>query len=285
MSFRPGYFILLIAPEYFLTLRMLGTFYHSRMEAVSAAEQIRALVEAPIAERLRAAAAMPAAPAKNAPPAITFDDVHFSYTGAPLFDGLSFAVAPGEHLALAGQSGGGKSTILSLLLGFATPQHGSILIDGVPLAGMDTEAWRRRIAWLPQRPTIFPGTVRDNIVLGRRAASEREIERAVRLAHVDEFLPRLPAGAETVLGEGGQGLSAGQAHRVALARLFLRAPSLVLLDEPTAHLDAVSARMVAEGIGALAEGRTTIIVSHTPGALGMMDRLVFLQGGRAEERT
>ena len=283
MGFRPAYFILLIAPEYFLTLRMLGTFYHARMEAVNAAEQIRAFLETPIAET---GAVVPRAggdAGADTPPAITFRDVHFSYNAAPLLSGVSFAVQAGEHLALAGPSGAGKSTLFALLLGFAAPRQGSILVNGLPLAGMDISAWRSRVAWLPQRPTIFPGTVRENIVLGRRSATEGQIERAIRMACVDEFLPRLPAGLETVFGEGGQGLSVGQAQRVALARLFLHDPSLVLLDEPAAHLDAASALMVMEGIKALVRGRTTILVSHTPDTLGVMDRLIILRKGKAGE--
>ena len=194
-------------------------------------------------------------------------------------------VGPGEHVAVTGPSGAGKSTLFTLLLGFAAPRRGSILIDGQPLDGIDHDAWWSRVAWLPQKPTIFPGTVRDNILLGRRDAAEEEIERAIRLARVDEFLPRLPAGMDTALGEGGQGLSVGQAQRVALARLFLRSPSLVLLDEPTAHLDAASAALVNEGIRTLTRGRTTILVTHTPDTLGIMDRLVVLQDGKAGARA
>jgi ATP-binding cassette, subfamily C, bacterial CydD len=139
------------------------------------------------------------------------------------------------------------------------------------------------VAWLPQRPTIFHGSLRDNIRLGRRAAGEEEIREAARRARVEEFLPRLPAGLDTMLGEGGQGLSVGQAQRVALARLFLREPALVLLDEPTAHLDAESAQLVAEGIDALTRGRTAILVTHKPQAAASMDRVLLLQNGKVGE--
>ena len=282
MGFRPAYFILLIAPEYFLTLRVLGTFYHARMEAVSAAEQIRAFLETAVAEQTSdAIAQVRPTMAAAAPAAIAFRDVHFSYNAAPLLSGLNLAVAPCEHLALAGGSGAGKSTLLMLLLGFAVPRQGSILVDDHPLSAIDMMTWRSRVAWLPQTSALpDAASDRENVTLGQTDATEKELERALAMAHVDEFLPRLPAGLRTVLDEGGRGLSVGQAQRVALARLFLRAPSLVLLDEPTAHLDVESADMVREGIRELVRGRTAILVSHTADTLGVMDRLVVLEDGQ-----
>jgi ATP-binding cassette, subfamily C, bacterial CydD len=283
MDFRFGFFILLIAPEYFLTLRMLGTFYHSRMEAVSAAEQIEEFLGAPAGEPV--AAKGPAGKTIDAVPAISFRGVSFSYGRKPILQGATFQISKGEHVALVGESGAGKSTILSLLLGFAAAQAGTISVDEKNLADLDVTGWRARLAWLPQRPTIFHGTLRDNIVLGRPDATEPELREAMRLARVDEFLDRLSHGMDTLLGEGGQGLSAGQAQRVALARLFLRRPLLVLLDEPTAHLDAQSAALAREGISALARGRTTIEVTHKPEALPAMDRVLALRDGRVGERA
>ncbi len=279
MSFLPGYFVLLIAPEYFLTLRVLGTFYHSRMEAVSAAERIREFLE------LRAASpgAIPGRSCLSAAPAIGFRDVCFSYGERPLLSSVSFSVAPGEHVALIGATGEGKTTVLMLLLGFVIPQGGVVEVDGRDLARLDLEAWRRNVAWLAQRPTLFCGSVLDNIRLGREDASEEEVMDAARLARVEEFLPRLADGLRTRLGEGGQGLSVGQAQRVALARLFLRRPLVVLLDEPTAHLDAESARMVSEGMETLCNGRTSIIVTHQEAPRAR--RLLRISGGRLSEEA
>jgi ATP-binding cassette subfamily C protein CydD len=209
--------------------------------------------------------------------------VFFSYGGKPVIQGATFQISQGEHVALIGESGAGKSTILALLLGFAGPQEGVISVDGWSLSDLDITMWRGRLAWLPQRPTIFHGTLRDNICLGRPDASEAEIRDAVRLARLDEFLPRLPSGLETLLGDGGQSLSAGQAQRVALARLFLRRPVLVLLDEPTAHLDAESALLAREGIRALTEGRTAIEVTHKLQRLPATDRVLVLRDGRVQE--
>ncbi len=280
MSFFPAYFILLIAPEYFLTLRQLGTFYHSRMEAVSAAEQVRAFLEMPVHEQPSSSATSRPVPGRA--PAVLFRDVRFAYDERAVLEGISIRLAPGEHVTLAGTSGAGKSTILALLLGFARPSGGSIEIDGVPLASLDPSAWRDSVAWLPQRPTIFLGTLRTNITLGREDAPVHRVDDAVRLAHVDEFLPRLPRGLDTEVGEAGQGLSVGQAQRVALARLFLREPGLVLLDEPTAHLDEESARLVADGIAALCAGRTAMTITHRASSAAVSGRVLTLVDGRLE---
>jgi ATP-binding cassette subfamily C protein CydD len=272
MAFSPAYFILLVAPEYFLTLRTLGTLYHSRMEAMSAAEQIRAFLDS-------------GPPAKSGhtgskrvsrAPAISFRGVLFSYGAAPVLSGLSMEIQSCERVALTGPSGTGKSTVFVLLNRFAAPQEGTIEIDGVPIQSLDVQEWRRMVAWLPQRPTLFHGSVRDNVRLGRRDASEEDIRRAVRLARAEE----IPLDAP--VGEGGQGLSAGQAQRCALARLFLRSPMLVLLDEPTAHLDAASAALVSQSIQELSRGRTTIVVTHRAESAAGMDRLIGIRGGKVD---
>jgi ATP-binding cassette, subfamily C, bacterial CydD len=290
MQFAPAYFILLIAPEYFLTLRTLGTFYHSRMEAVSAAEQVRALLHAgstrrpqdsasaaPTAARSTARAA-PAAPSARHSRSVAFEGVSFAYDARPVLEDVTFSVSPREHVAVLGASGAGKSTLLSLLLGFAAPDKGRLLIDGQDLRELDQRSWLDTVAWLPQRPTLFHGTLRENIILGRPSAGDREIQEAIRLSHASEFIERMPDGLRTRVGEGGQGLSMGQLQRVALARLFLRNPGLVLLDEPTAHLDAESERLVNAGISSLAEGRTMVLVTHRP-AVGV-DRVLALSAGR-----
>jgi ATP-binding cassette subfamily C protein CydD len=291
MQFAPGYFILLIAPEYFLTLRTLGTFYHSRMEAVSAADQVRTLLQTVPAARPKPAPAARAPARSTARTAsaarlartLAFEGVSFAYDARPVLHDMTFSVRSREHVAVVGSSGAGKSTLLSLLLGFATPDKGRLVIDGWDLRELDSRAWLDTVAWLPQRPTLFHGTLRENIVLGRPSADDHEIQEAIRLSHASEFIERMPAGLHTRVGEGGQGLSTGQLQRVALARLFLRDPALVLLDEPTAHLDAESEGMVNEGIRGLAEGRTMILVTHRP-APGV-DRTLTLAEGRIRESS
>jgi ATP-binding cassette subfamily C protein CydD len=281
MGFFPGYFILLVAPDYFLTLRQLGTFYHSRMEAVSAAERIRDLLETPTAQPQGPGAATRAALPSRHAPSVELRGVSFSYGARTIIADATLQVGPGEHVALSGPSGTGKSTLLALLLGFARPSSGVILVDGIGLEDIDPAAWLRCVAWLPHRPTIFHGSLRKNLIVGRENATVDELDRALRLSRVDEFLPRLGKGLETPVGEGGQGLSVGQAQRVALARLFLREPGLVLLDEPTAHLDPENAQLVAQGIYSLCEGRTAIIATHDAAQSGL--RTVVLEDGRLEE--
>jgi ATP-binding cassette subfamily C protein CydD len=283
MSFSPAYFILLIAPEYFLTLRTLGTLYHSRMEALSAAEQIEAFLARPAAggpaasrpAARRGAAATGGAARLSHAPAIEIRGVYFSYGSAPVLSDLSLSVSAGQHLAVTGPSGAGKSTLLALLNLFARAQKGEIRIDGVPLSDLGAPDWRRAVAWLPQRPTLFHGTVGDNVRLGRPEASEDEVRRALALARAEEIRP------DTPVGEAGQGISTGQAQRIALARLFLRTPRVVLLDEPTAHLDAATAAAVSEGIADLSARCTTLLVTHRAESAAGMDRVVEIRDGRA----
>ena len=299
MSFAPGYFVLLAAPEYFLVLRSLGTHYHTRMEAVSAAEQLLALFEKEPAAGTGAgdlsAFAVEGGPdgvrrasARRslggiAPLSLELSEVAASYGGEAVFEGVNLRIAAGEHLALVGPSGAGKSTLLALILGFLVPRSGSLRAEGVDLRDLDWTAWHEMLAWLPQRPLFLRGTIDDNIRLGREGASRTEIEDAALQSRASEFIERLPDGYETVIGERGQGLSGGELQRVALARLFLRAPRLILLDEPTAHLDRESERLVNEGIAELARGRTLLLVTHREAGLNDADRVVTLASGRVEE--
>jgi ATP-binding cassette subfamily C protein/ATP-binding cassette subfamily C protein CydD len=199
---------------------------------------------------------------------------------APALDDVSLVVAPGERVALVGESGGGKSTLLHLLLGFITPSEGRVLVDGVDLATLDLDEWRRRLAFVPQRPHLFAMSVADNIGLGG-AASPELIRAAAASAQAAGFVEAMPQGYETVLGERGVNLSAGQRQRVALARAFCRpSAEVLLLDEPTARLDGRSEAAVVEATRTLAEGRTAIVVAHRPAMIGLADRLVRIGAGR-----
>ncbi len=296
MGFPPGYFILLVAPEYFLVLRSLGSQYHARMGATSAAERIRGLFESmpkaegspgesPAAES--SPSGSPAGPkpsfkaeGKGGAPrsgAAEFKQVSFAYPGRPVLEDFSLSLEEGERLALVGPSGCGKSTVLLLLLALAKPQTGSILLGGRELSLLDSAELYDYLAWLPQRPTLFHGSIAYNIGLGRQGASAAEIARASRLAHVEDFAESLPRGLDTAVGEGGRSLSTGQVQRVALARLFLRSPRLLLLDEPTAHLDAASETLVHDSIRMLAEGRSLIMATHREAR--DVDRSLVMPGG------
>jgi ATP-binding cassette subfamily C protein CydD len=276
MAFSPAYFILLVAPEYFLTLRTLGALHHSRMEALSAAEQIKNFLELTSATGAENRSAFRRHARITRAPTVRIFDVDFSFETGTVFSGLSLSVGSSERVALTGASGAGKSTLLAILNRFALPQRGTIEIDGVPLWMFDPAEWRQIVAWLPQRPTLFHGSIRDNVRLGRQGASEEEIRKAMSLARLEELSP------DMCVGEAGQGISTGQAQRVALARLFLRTPLLVLLDEPTAHLDAENAVLVSQSVLELSRQRTTLLVTHrTDSTLGM-DRIVEIREGKAK---
>ena len=181
---------------------------------------------------------------------------------------------------LAGPSGAGKSTIIEILLGFVQPQTGRVLVNGADLATIVPDALARMTAAIGQRPVVFAGTLRENIAFGRPDATAEEIEAAARRARVLDFADALPAGLDTVVGEGGHGLSGGQAQRVAIARAFLKNAPLLLLDEPTAHLDPVTEGDVMDSLRRLAVGRTVVVASHAAAVLSFGTRRLDLRDGR-----
>ncbi len=195
-------------------------------------------------------------------------------------DGLAVAERIlAQTVALVGPSGAGKTTVANLLLRFAEPTSGRVTVGGLDLADCQTDVWRRLIAWVPQRPTIFRGSVADNIRLGDAHASEQMVRDAAVLAGADRFVRALPAGYETIVGDGARPLSAGERRRIALARAFVRDAPLVILDEPTADLDPTSAAVVAESVERLRAGRTVLLIAHRPELVQHADRVVVLGEG------
>jgi ATP-binding cassette subfamily C protein CydD len=201
----------------------------------------------------------------------------------PALEQVSFAVEGGEMIGISGASGAGKSTLLRLIAGDLEPSTGIVLVDGVPAAGVS----RNNVTWLGQRPYLFPGTFADNIALGRPDAVAGDIVAAALAAGLGPLLERLPKGLETNVGEGGWGVSGGEAQRIALARTFLKRAPLLLLDEPTAHLDARSESEVIATLLKVAEGVTTIIATHSPALIEACKRAITLERGRLleDERT
>ncbi|WP_218010575.1 thiol reductant ABC exporter subunit CydD [Actinomadura chibensis] len=266
--------VLILAPEAYLPLRQVGAQYHASVEGLTAAARIFEVVETPAPD---AGTRTDVPDLANA--TLRLDGVTVAYEGrdAPALDGFSLTVHPGETVALAGLSGAGKSTALAVLLGFVRPDSGRVLVDWDALDSFDPDAWRARIAWVPQRPHLFAGTVAANIRLGRPDASDADVREAARAANALEFVDALPAGFDTALGEGGHGLSAGQRQRVALARAFLRDAPLLLLDEPTSNLDAASEAAVIDAVRRLASGRTVVLAAHRPTLLGLADRVVHIE--------
>jgi ATP-binding cassette subfamily C protein CydD len=273
--------VLILAPEAYLPLREVGARFHASMEGVTAAERVFAALERPVP-------APPSAPVEPAArPAVRFAGAGLTYPGrdAPALDGLDLTLHPGATTLVTGRSGAGKTSLLALLLRFAEPTAGRVLVTGadgreVDLADVDPDTWRLRIAWLPQHPYLFDASVADNIRLGLPNASDEAVRRAARRAEAEAVIRALPQGYATPLGERGHRLSAGQRQRIALARAFLRQEVLdtpiVLLDEPTAHLDPGHAAAVRAGVARLLRGRTGVIVAHDAGWSDLADEVVHL---------
>ncbi|HSB38095.1 MAG TPA: thiol reductant ABC exporter subunit CydD [Gaiellaceae bacterium] len=279
LAFQAGLTVLILAPELYLPLRQLAAQFHSSADGLAVAERMLELLEAPPAVR-PGGRLVPPSP-REAP--VRLEAVSFAYPSRPglVFDGLELELLPGETVALVGPSGAGKSTVAGLLLRFVEPSSGRVTAGGVDLADCRAELWRRQIAWVPQRPTVFRGTVAENIRLGDERASDRAVRDAAVLAGADRFVRSLPAGYETVVGDGGRPLSAGERRRIALARAFVREAPLVILDEPTADLDRTSADVVAEAVERLCAGRTVLLIAHRPELVARADRVVTLAGETA----
>ena len=273
LSFRTALFVLVLAPEAYLPLRLLGANFHASAEGMKVAEQVFEVLERPVPARgTRTDVPDPA----TAP--LSVRDLSVSYAGRrrPALARLSLEVAPGEVLAVTGPSGCGKSTLLAVLLGMQAPDGGEVRIGEVALGDLDVDAWRARIAWVPQRPHLFSASVADNVRLGRPEASDDEVWRALADAGLDAVVRALPEGLATRLGERGAGLSAGERQRVALARAFLRDSPLLLLDEPTAGLDTATEEGILRTIRTMVQSRTVVLVAHRPSLLSIADRVVRL---------
>jgi ATP-binding cassette, subfamily C, bacterial CydD len=287
LHFRGGLFVLLLAPEFYLPLRALGGLRHVRMDAVAAARHLSMLDALPLtAGASSAAAAGPGAAPREAPPEIRIEHLSFVHggRGTGLRD-CSLLLKPHRVTALVGATGAGKTTLLNLLLGFAVPDSGRICIDGVDLAALDSAQWRSCVAWVPQQAHVFEGSVRENLLLASPHADAAALRRAAEQSGLGAVLARRPSGWDTPLGERGLGLSGGELQRLALARALLRDEARVwLLDEPTAHLDAVSAREVETIIRAAAATRTVVLVAHRLSAAQSADWVAVLADGRVIEQ-
>ncbi|QHC26505.1 thiol reductant ABC exporter subunit CydD [Streptomyces sp. GS7] len=272
-----GLMVLVLAPEAYLPLRQVGAQYHAAAEGLSAAEEVFAVLET----RPRTPGTAPAPEGT----ALTVEGLVVRHPGRAddSLPATSFEVRPGETVALVGPSGAGKSTLLSVLLGFTAPSEGRVLADGQDIAALAPESWRGRIAWVPQHPHLFAGTIAANVRLARPDAEDAAVRTALEDAGALEFVDALPEGLATRLGESGAGLSAGQRQRLALARAFLADRPILLLDEPTANLDGETEEAVVAAVRRLAAGRTVLMVVHRPALLAVADRTVRMAGATAAD--
>jgi ATP-binding cassette subfamily C protein CydD len=312
LSLLDGLFVLLLAPEYYLPLRNLGLAYHSRMNGMAAAERIiPLLVETPKAcntetqrhrENLKADQKQTSIKiSSSVPPCLRVSDsegfnpiapeiicksISFRYGGQRGgVQDISLTIPANSITALVGASGSGKSTLARLLLGLAQPESGQITVNNIDLAQLDQTAWRSQLAWVPQQPFFFSATIRENLLLGRPDADEYAIQQALTAAALTDVIKALPEGLATRLGDRGAGLSGGELRRLALARVFLRDASLVVLDEPTAGLDADNEQLVLNAVERLAVGRTMLIISHREATISRCQQVVVLAAGRLEQVT
>ncbi len=276
MVFEQALFILILAPEFYQPLRQLGARFHSGMEGFTASRRIYEILDT----ESKLPSGIVVVPSRFSH--IRFEHVSYTYPGhqEPALRDLNFAVRHGEHVALVGPSGAGKTTVTSLLLRFIEPTNGSIVIDGNSLADMNAHEWRRHIAWVPQQPFLFHKSVADNMLLARESVSLSDMHHAAQRANVHDVFTTLPQGYDTIIGERGARLSGGQAQRLAIARAFLKDAPIIILDEPTSHLDADTEALVQQSIVELSTGKTLFTIAHRLHTVETADKIVVLDHGR-----
>jgi ATP-binding cassette, subfamily C, bacterial CydD len=279
VSLRPALVVLLLTPELYAPLRALGAQYHASADGVAAAERILDLVD-------RRGTVQSGA---GEPPVdwsvVRLESVRLTYPGraVPALDGLDLELRRGEVVALVGATGAGKSTVASLLLGLVQPDSGAVTVDGTDLRTLDLAAWRRQASWLPQRPTVLRGSVREAIAMGRPGATDDQVRAAAVAAQVDGTVAELRHGYATEVGDGARGLSLGEVRRLALARALLRDSPLLVLDEPAAHLDPALVASLASAVREAARGRAVLLVEHHAELAAVADRVVRLEDGHVAD--
>ena len=280
LTLAAGMFCLLMAPEVYQPLRLLAAHYHDRAAAKAAVAAMADELESlPTGETVEAKAGLDL-PVATGPARLEIAGLSLRAPSGPIvLDRVDLVAEPGDKIAILGASGIGKSTLLEAIAGLR-PYVGSIRLDDVPLTEIADPDLRRRMAMLGQRPRLFPGTIADNIRLGRPDADHVSIRRAAEAAHVTDFADLQPEGLGTLLGEDGLGLSGGEIQRLALARIYLRDPGLILLDEPTGHLDAATEAAVLDGLEVFAASRTVVIATHSLAVAARMDKVYRIAAGR-----
>jgi ATP-binding cassette subfamily C protein CydD len=276
-SFQTAFFILLLAPEVYLPLKNLGSSFHAGRSSIAAAEKVWKVVELEGEKPCWGKQKFPG----SIPPKLELYNISYRYgPGQNVLTGITFSIYPREKVAIVGKSGSGKTTLLKLILGIILPSSGQIAVNGVPIGQLTEQEWFNRVAYVSQEPYLFAGTIRDNITLGAKEANQEAVEKACQLAGVDRFVKELPKGYDTLVGEGGWGLSGGEKQRLAMARAFLKEAALVVLDEPTAKLDLQSQQVINQAMAELKKERTLVTVAHRLQTVIDADKIVLLDKGQ-----
>lgn len=279
-----GLFILILAPEFYQPLRDMGTHYHAKAQAIGAAQALMTLLEHPEPESSFSQDKLGQQTRLDKLTHLSVKDLEvFSTDGSRLLGPISFELKQGEHLALVGPSGAGKTSLLNALLGFL-PYQGKLLINGVELSSLDLAHWRQQLAWLGQEPQLFHGTVRENVALANPEMTDEQIWQLLEQANIHEFVRSQPLGLATPIGEQSSTLSVGQAQRIALARALGQAAQVFILDEPTASLDSVSEQLVSRTLKAAMAGKMGIMVTHRVDQLDHMSSILVLDKGKIVQR-
>lgn len=284
ISFQEALFLLLMVPEFFQPLRTLGLQFHAGLSGANAAQRIYEVLNLKVNE-FEVERSLKGTENFFKEFTLTFNQVFLSYEedAEPALKGLDFEIHSGQQVALVGPSGAGKSSILSLLMRFIEPSKGDIRISGISLEQIPLPLWRTQIAYVSQHPYLFRGTIGDNIRLARPEASEAEVIMAAQKAAAHDFILNLPQGYQTLVGEGGAGLSGGQAQRIALARAFLKNAPFLLLDEATESLDGESEHLIQEALRELIKGRTVLMIAHRIQTVYQADQILVVDQGRIAE--
>ncbi len=266
--------------SFFKPVKDLASMNNSIAQTAVAVERIRTILDAD--------AILPEKPEAREQPIqgeIVFDHVAFAYDeSCPVLRDVSFTVEPGQMIGVVGPTGGGKSTIMSLIPRFYDPSAGKVLVDGIDVRDYRLRSLRDQIGYVLQETVLFRGTVRDNIAYGRAGATDEEIIEAAKLANADEFISRMPNGYQSFVGDRGDTLSGGQRQRIGIARAIIRNNPILILDEPTAALDTESERLVIEALERLMKGRTVLTIAHRLSTIRDADKIIVLKGGVVAEQ-
>lgn len=277
MIYQLGLFILLLAPEFYLPFRTLGQHHHAGMEAAATGEKIFQLLSIPVPQENNKKKTSVTPTSLS----VEYDNVGFIYPGSssPALQGIRCRLEPGTLSAIVGKTGSGKTTFAYLLLGFLKPSMGQILVNGSPLLNYQREEWQKMLAYVPQHPHFFNGTIHDNLLMANPKAGTEDLHEAAEKAGALEFIEKLPDGFKTLLTENASRLSGGEKQRLAIARAFLKKAPVLILDEPTSNLDPESEKIIAIATEELVKDRTALIIAHRLRTVKMAGQImVFDQG-------